>query len=124
LKVVGTLSPRLDMEQPPECRASVVDTVRAASPDLVLVAFGAPKQELFIAEVEEALRPAVLIGIGASLDFVAGIVPRAPAWMSRTGLEWAYRLAQEPRRLWRRYLVRDPKFALIVLRSIRAAART
>jgi N-acetylglucosaminyldiphosphoundecaprenol N-acetyl-beta-D-mannosaminyltransferase len=124
LRVVGTLSPRINLDEPPERRAAVVEAVRATSPDLVLFAFGAPKQELFIAEVKEALRPAVLLGIGASLDFLAGVVPRAPAWMSRHGLEWAYRLAREPRRLWRRYLLRDPKFAVILMRSIRDARRS
>jgi N-acetylglucosaminyldiphosphoundecaprenol N-acetyl-beta-D-mannosaminyltransferase len=123
LNVVGTLSPQIDVDEPLEQRMLVVDAVRAASADLVLVAFGAPKQELFIAEVQGALRPAVLLGIGASLDFLAGVVPRAPAWMSKHGLEWVYRLAREPRRLWKRYLLRDPKFALILLQSMRKAAR-
>ncbi len=124
LEIVGTSSPRINLDEPPERRAAVVEAVRATSPDLVLVAFGAPKQELFIAEVREALRPAVLLGIGASLDFLAGVVPRAPAWMSKHGLEWAFRLAREPRRLWRRYLLRDPKFAFILLRSMRKAQRS
>jgi N-acetylglucosaminyldiphosphoundecaprenol N-acetyl-beta-D-mannosaminyltransferase len=118
LNVVGTLSPRVDIGEPPERRAWVLDAVRATSPHIVLVALGAPKQELFIAESQSALRPAVLLGIGASLDFLAGVMPRAPGWMSRFGLEWAFRLAREPRRLWRRYLLRDPKFALILLRSV------
>jgi hypothetical protein len=56
----------------------------------------------------------VLLGVGASLDFLAGAVPRAPRWMSESGLEWLYRLGREPTRLWRRYLVRDPKFLLVV----------
>jgi N-acetylglucosaminyldiphosphoundecaprenol N-acetyl-beta-D-mannosaminyltransferase len=60
----------------------------------------------------------VLIGVGASLDFVAGIQKRAPSWMSKVGLEWLYRLAQEPRRLAARYLLRDPEFALILLRQL------
>ncbi|HEY4014162.1 MAG TPA: WecB/TagA/CpsF family glycosyltransferase [Polyangiaceae bacterium] len=124
LQIVGTLSPRVDLSQPPESRAPIVQAVKAAAPDLVLVAFGAPKQELFIAEVVEALRPAVLLGIGASLDFLAGSVPRAPVWMSKHGLEWAYRLAREPRRLWKRYLLRDPKFAVILLRSLSKAQRS
>jgi N-acetylglucosaminyldiphosphoundecaprenol N-acetyl-beta-D-mannosaminyltransferase len=120
LKVVGTLSPRVDFTEPRERRRDVVEAVRSAAPDLVFVAFGAPKQELWIHESRDALRPAVFLGVGTSLDFVAGLVPRAPAWVSRAGLEWLYRLSREPRRLWRRYLVRDPKFALILLRSLRA----
>lgn len=123
LQIVGTLAPRVDLDEPSERRTAIVEAVKAAAPDLVLFAFGAPKQELFIAEVQDALRPAVLLGIGASLDFLAGTVPRAPAWMSSHGLEWAYRLAREPRRLWRRYLLRDPKFLVILLRSLRGARR-
>jgi N-acetylglucosaminyldiphosphoundecaprenol N-acetyl-beta-D-mannosaminyltransferase len=98
-------------------RNPIVDRIRNAAPDLVLVAFGAPKQELFIDAVRSEL-DAVLIGVGGTLDFIAGKIPRAPRWMSRNGLEWLYRLLREPRRLWRRYLVRDPKFALIVARML------
>jgi N-acetylglucosaminyldiphosphoundecaprenol N-acetyl-beta-D-mannosaminyltransferase len=96
----------------------VLDRIRAATPDLVLVALGAPKQELWIAEAAPDLRPAVLLGIGAAVDFVAGVARRAPGWMSASGLEWFFRLAQEPRRMWRRYLVRDPEFLVIVLRDL------
>ena len=120
LRIVGTMSPRIDMDEPAERRASIVEAVRAAKPDIVLVGFGAPKQELFIAEVQPALRPAVLLGVGASIDFLAGTVARAPGWMSKSGLEWVYRLSREPRRLWRRYLLRDPKFAWILLRTFRS----
>jgi N-acetylglucosaminyldiphosphoundecaprenol N-acetyl-beta-D-mannosaminyltransferase len=123
VNVVGTLSPRIDLSQPPSARAAVVEAIRATQPDIIFVAFGAPKQELFIAEVQDALTPAVMLGIGASIDFVAGLIPRAPVWMAKSGLEWLYRLAREPRRLWRRYLVRDPKFALILARSFRDSPR-
>jgi N-acetylglucosaminyldiphosphoundecaprenol N-acetyl-beta-D-mannosaminyltransferase len=120
LQIAGTLAPRIDMSEPRERRAHIVDTVSAARPHLVVVGFGAPKQELWIHEAREALEPAVLLGLGASIDFIAGTVPRAPAWMSRAGLEWAFRLAREPRRLWRRYVLKDPKFALILLRTLLA----
>jgi N-acetylglucosaminyldiphosphoundecaprenol N-acetyl-beta-D-mannosaminyltransferase len=86
---------------------------------LLLVALGSPKQEIWIHQVAEQLRPTVAIGIGAGLDFISGRVPRAPRWMSKSGLEWFYRLATEPRRLWRRYLVNDPRFAGIFLRTWR-----
>jgi N-acetylglucosaminyldiphosphoundecaprenol N-acetyl-beta-D-mannosaminyltransferase len=101
----------------------VVERIRAAKADLVLVALGAPKQELWIAEATPELRPAVLLGIGAAIDFIAGTAKRAPSWMSRSGLEWLYRLVQEPRRMWRRYLLRDPEFLVIVLRDLRASRR-
>ncbi|MEI9953210.1 MAG: WecB/TagA/CpsF family glycosyltransferase [Pseudomonadota bacterium] len=96
----------------------VSERIRLAEPDLVLVALGAPKQELWSHLRAESLKPAVLIGVGASLDFVAGIQKRAPRWMSNVGLEWLYRLGQEPRRLAARYLLRDPEFCLILLRQL------
>ncbi|HEY1694846.1 MAG TPA: WecB/TagA/CpsF family glycosyltransferase [Polyangiaceae bacterium] len=116
--IAGTDAPMLDMSAPAEGRAGVVARIRETRPDLVLVCLGAPKQELFIAEVAPQLRPAVFLGVGAAVDFIAGTVRRAPRWMSDNGLEWLYRLAQEPRRMWRRYLLRDPEFALIVLRDL------
>lgn len=118
LRIVGVEAPRIDLDAAPAEIAAVVDRVRAERPDVVMVALGAPKQEIFIHRVKHALRPAVLLGVGASLDFVAGTVPRAPRWMSRAGLEWLFRLSREPRRLWRRYLVRDPKFLLILGRMM------
>jgi len=90
-----------------------------AKADLILVGLGPPKQELWIHRAASATDPAVALAIGASLDFLAGKFKRAPRWMSRIGLEWLYRLAQEPRRLWRRYLVEGPRFALIVFRTWR-----
>lgn len=110
---------RLD-DDGPEMRA-VIDRIRVASPDLLLVAFGAPKQELWIDRWRDALAPAVAIGVGGSFDFVTGRVRRSPRWMSRVGLEWLYRLAHEPRRLWRRYLVQDPSFVRIAARTLRLA---
>jgi N-acetylglucosaminyldiphosphoundecaprenol N-acetyl-beta-D-mannosaminyltransferase len=92
-----------------------VKRAREARPDLILVGLGPPKQELWIDRSADAVRPAVAFGIGAGLDFLAGRYKRAPRWMARIGLEWAFRLFQEPRRLWRRYLVEGPRFALVVL---------
>jgi N-acetylglucosaminyldiphosphoundecaprenol N-acetyl-beta-D-mannosaminyltransferase len=97
----------------------VVERVRGAKPNLLIVALGFPKQERFIHRYGAELRPAVALGMGASLDFVAGAVRRAPRWMQRSGLEWLFRLAQEPRRMARRYLIEDPRFALILLRALR-----
>jgi len=122
LEVVGIDETRIDINDPVSYER-VLERIRATRADLVLVAFGAPKQELFIDRVRDAIRPAVAIGVGASLDFVAGLVRRSPAWMSRVGLEWFYRLCQEPGRLWRRYLVQDPLFAVIVLRGLRRTVK-
>jgi N-acetylglucosaminyldiphosphoundecaprenol N-acetyl-beta-D-mannosaminyltransferase len=92
----------------------------AASANIVLVALGPPKQEIWIHRATESLRPAVALGIGAGLDFLIGRYKRAPRWVSAAGLEWVFRLTQEPRRLWRRYLVDDPQFASVVLRTWRS----
>ncbi|HEX8790753.1 MAG TPA: WecB/TagA/CpsF family glycosyltransferase [Polyangiaceae bacterium] len=123
IRIVGTLAPTIDMSAPASTRAPILEAVRRSAADVVFVGLGAPKQELWIHESQEALRPAVLLGIGASLDFLAGAVPRAPAWISRSGLEWLYRLAREPRRLWKRYLVRDPAFLAILIEDLRRTRR-
>lgn len=115
LNIVGIDSPRIDVNRIPD---ELLQRIKSARPDIVLVALGAPKQEIFSHEQREALKPAVLIGVGASLDFIAGTRRRAPLWLSRAGLEWVYRLAQEPRRLAKRYLLRDPQFFWIVGRQL------
>ena len=110
LKIVGRDCSSWSPADPSAPAASpVVKAVRESRADLVVVALGSPKQEFWMARHDKDLAPAVAIGLGASLDFVAGAVKRAPAWMSDAGLEWLYRLAQEPRRLAYRYLVRDPQ---------------
>jgi N-acetylglucosaminyldiphosphoundecaprenol N-acetyl-beta-D-mannosaminyltransferase len=115
--IVSVTSPEVDAGD--EAQVTVIGhTLAAARPHLVLVALGAPKQELLIDRVLERVRPAVLLGIGAGLDFIAGAVRRAPPLLRRAGLEWAFRLVQEPRRMWRRYLVRDPAFLSIVARAV------
>lgn len=115
LAIVGVDASRVDVDQ---ISTDLVARIKAAQPNLVLVALGAPKQEIFSSEQSEALAPAVLLGIGASLDFVAGVRNRAPAWISGLGVEWLFRLVQEPRRLARRYLLRDPRFLLIMARQL------
>jgi N-acetylglucosaminyldiphosphoundecaprenol N-acetyl-beta-D-mannosaminyltransferase len=119
LEVVGVDVPTIGIDDPPGRWADIVERIREAKPQLVFVAFGAPKQEIFIQTVRAELRPAVFLGVGASLDFIAGTIPRAPGWMSRSGLEWLFRLGREPGRLWRRYLVRDPQFLVVVGRALR-----
>lgn len=117
IQIVGTDASRINVDEPAEAD-EVAERIVRAQPDLVLVALGAPKQELWSYTRSERLKPAVLIGVGASLDFVAGVQKRSPRWMSKVGLEWLYRLAQEPRRLAARYLLRDPEFCLILLRQL------
>jgi len=84
--------------------------INAAQPDVVWVGIGVPKQEKWMAAMRDRLNAPVLIGVGAAFDFHAGLVPQAPAWMQRRGLEWLFRLAQEPRRLWKRYARHNPRF--------------
>lgn len=117
--VVGCDAPRVSVDPEASQNAAPLAKIKAAKPDLVLVALGAPKQEIWMHRCLPQYAPAVALGIGAGLDFIAGTVTRAPPWVARAGLEWAYRLSHEPRRLWRRYLVDDPKFLLILARTIR-----
>ena len=118
-RIVGAEGPRISL-QATEDEEMILQRVRAARPHLVLVALGAPKQELWIHRVRQRIAPAVAVGVGAALGFVADRVRRAPAWMSRAGLEWVFRLFQEPRRLARRYLLKDPRFLTVLARMLRA----
>ncbi len=118
LTIVGIESPRISLAaDDPDDSIAMLAKIKEARPDLLLVALGSPKQELWIDRNLNKLRPAVAVAVGAGLDFVAGTVSRAPPWISKLGMEWLYRMAQEPRRLWRRYLVNDPKFLKILWRA-------
>jgi N-acetylglucosaminyldiphosphoundecaprenol N-acetyl-beta-D-mannosaminyltransferase len=100
--------------------ATVVDELRRLRPDVVFLCLGFPLQEKWFAHWRPRLPGAVYVGAGAAVDFAAGRVRRAPRWVQRIGAEWCWRLAQEPRRLARRYLVRGPLFLGIAARSIGA----
>ena len=100
-----------------EVDESLLDDIKAAKPDILLVAFSHPKQEKWIGMYGQRLGVPVVIGIGATLDFIAGEVKRAPEWMQKAGLEWAFRLLQEPRRLWKRYVVDMAVFSLFFARQ-------
>jgi N-acetylglucosaminyldiphosphoundecaprenol N-acetyl-beta-D-mannosaminyltransferase len=91
-----------------EADMEIVRHLKASPPAILFVALGAPKQELWMARHYDAVAGCTMIGVGAGIDFIAGQFKIAPPWMTRVGLEWAFRLAQEPRRLVRRYLVDDP----------------
>jgi exopolysaccharide biosynthesis WecB/TagA/CpsF family protein len=95
---------------------SVISDINAVSPDILLVGQGNPRQEKFIAQHARRIEARVLIGVGAFLDFAAGRVPRAPKLVRRLRLEWLFRLANEPRRLGRRYTVDQIEFLALVLR--------
>jgi N-acetylglucosaminyldiphosphoundecaprenol N-acetyl-beta-D-mannosaminyltransferase len=117
VNIVGAKSPDIDTSMPGLEPRHVIEQIRAARPDLLLLGLGTPKQEIWGHRIREAVKPAVILGVGASFDFIAGEVKRAPRWVSQAGFEWLYRLGREPRRLWRRYLLRDPKFLAIVIRQ-------
>lgn len=92
--------------------ASIVGEINAASPDILFVGLGCPKQENWMSAHRDRLK-CVLLGVGASFDFYAGSVRECPAWIGRLGLEWLFRLTQEPKRLWRRYLILNPRFMFL-----------
>jgi N-acetylglucosaminyldiphosphoundecaprenol N-acetyl-beta-D-mannosaminyltransferase len=103
-----------------EERVAVAEEINEAEPDVVWVGIGVPKQEKWMAEMRPHLDAPVLVGVGAAFDFLAGLVPQAPPRLQRAGLEWAYRLAHEPRRLWRRYLRYNPRFVGAFARQLAA----
>jgi N-acetylglucosaminyldiphosphoundecaprenol N-acetyl-beta-D-mannosaminyltransferase len=123
VRVCGMDAPWISDPTDPAQRADVLARIRESGAQLVIFALGAPKQELLMHHGRAELGNAVALGLGASLDFIAGKVRRAPRWMSRAGLEWLYRLGQEPGRLWRRYLVQDPAFLAIAMRGMFASRR-
>jgi N-acetylglucosaminyldiphosphoundecaprenol N-acetyl-beta-D-mannosaminyltransferase len=92
--------------------AAVVEMINGAHPDVVWVGLSTPKQEHWMAGHRDLIEAPVLIGVGAAFDFHAGVVRQAPRFMQRSGVEWLFRLAMEPRRLWRRYLRNNPAFVL------------
>ena len=97
--------------------AATAALINAARPDIVWVGLGTPKQDEWVGRFRPLLEAPVLVAVGAAFDFHAGMVRQAPRWMMRMGLEWFFRLLMEPRRLWRRYLVGNPRFVALVLRQ-------
>ena len=104
---------KLDEEQP-----EIVSRINAAKPDILFVALGNPKQELWMGRNADRLAVSVMIGVGGTFNFIAGRVKRAPKWMQRSGLEWIYRIAQEPGRLWKRYAYGMVKFSWLSIRAV------
>lgn len=109
LRVAGTSSPPFRELSAAEEQA-MIDRITVAHPDIVWVGLSTPKQERWMARYVGRLPVPVLIGVGAAFDFHAGLKRQAPRWMQRSGLEWLFRLANEPRRLGRRYLINNPLF--------------
>jgi N-acetylglucosaminyldiphosphoundecaprenol N-acetyl-beta-D-mannosaminyltransferase len=117
LRIAGTYSPPMGFERDAAEDRGVVERINRAQPDVLAIGLGAPKQELWIARHRRELIFSVALCIGGAIDLAAGVAARAPVWMQQGGLEWLWRLMQEPRRLWKRYLVDDLGFAPLVLRE-------
>jgi N-acetylglucosaminyldiphosphoundecaprenol N-acetyl-beta-D-mannosaminyltransferase len=95
--------------------AAIIEMIDQAAPDILWVGLGTPKQEMWIREHRDLIRVPVLVGVGAAFDFLSARKQQAPMWMREHGLEWLFRLLQEPRRLWKRYLVNGSQFIILNL---------
>jgi N-acetylglucosaminyldiphosphoundecaprenol N-acetyl-beta-D-mannosaminyltransferase len=126
IRIVGGYSPP-HRPLSDEERLAVIKEINGSRADVAWIGIGVPKQEKWMAQMRDALTTPVLVGVGAAFDFHAGLVPQAPARIQDVGLEWAYRLAHEPRRLARRYMRYNPRFVYGFTRQLiahrRAAAR-
>jgi N-acetylglucosaminyldiphosphoundecaprenol N-acetyl-beta-D-mannosaminyltransferase len=109
VKIVGGYSPPF-RELSPDEEDALVEEMNRSTADVIWVGVGAPKQEKWMAAMRDRLDAPVLVGVGAAFDFHAGLVPQAPDWMQASGLEWLYRMVQEPRRLAPRYVRYNPRF--------------
>lgn len=120
LRIAGTACPPMGYEDLDGYLDGLERSLVDAAPDIVFVGLGSPKQELLIRRLRAVLPRAWFLGVGVTFSFTAGQIRRAPRWMQRLGLEWCHRLAMEPGRLWRRYIVHGAPFAgrLIVCSSI------
>lgn len=97
--------------------AVVVEQIKRSGARILFVGLGCPKQEIWMAEHRGKVN-AVMIGVGAAFDFHSGVKPQAPAWMQKIGLEWLFRLINEPRRLWKRYLYHNPRFIVLAIADL------
>ena len=116
LKIAGMHAPPFRPITPAEDE-EIVARINATGADLVWVGLSTPKQERWMAAHIGRLEAPAMLGVGAAFDFHAGLLPQAPPWMQQRGLEWLYRLAKEPRRLWKRYLRNNPAFVARILRN-------
>jgi N-acetylglucosaminyldiphosphoundecaprenol N-acetyl-beta-D-mannosaminyltransferase len=116
LKIVGMFSPPFRSLTEGEDE-QIVRAINSLQPDVVWVALGGPKQDMWMLQHRSRIDAAVLHGVGAAFDFLSGRVPQAPRWMRSAGLEWLFRFLVEPRRLWKRYTLKNAKFLYFVLRQ-------
>ena len=116
IKIVGTYAPPLGFEKDEDELRKINTMISAVHPDILVACFGCPKQEKWIYENYQKYDATVSICAGATVDFLAGNVSRAPRWMCEHGLEWAYRFIQEPRRLFKRYFIDDLKILELIIK--------
>jgi N-acetylglucosaminyldiphosphoundecaprenol N-acetyl-beta-D-mannosaminyltransferase len=122
INVVGEYSPPFRALTPEEDE-EIVNRIHASNPDVLWIGLSTPKQERWMYEHRARLRVPVVVGVGAAFDLNSGRAKQAPTWMQEHGLEWSYRLVQEPRRLWRRYLLNGPRFVLSVASELLSLRR-
>lgn len=120
LKVVGTFSPSYGFEKSKSEIEEIIKEVNKAKPDILAVGLGAPKQEKFIYKYKNQLNVPISLAIGASIDFEAGNIDRAPVWMQKSGLEWFYRFLKEPKRMFKRYFIDDLSIIKVYLKYRKA----
>lgn len=118
LSIAGLYCPPNGFERDPMESAQIRQLITKAAPDLLFVAFGAPKQEIWMHENCLSLPIGAAMSVGAAFDTQSGMRLRAPRWTHKLGIEWLYRLAREPRRLWRRYLIGNTYFLYLVFRQL------
>lgn len=117
LRIVGMYSPPMCEQLDEKQNSTILRLLEETTPDLLFVGMSAPKQEKWIAENLKRHNIPVSIGVGAAFDFLSGRIPRAPKLLQNIGLEWLYRLYREPRRLWKRYLLGNLLFLLLLMRE-------
>ncbi|MBS4206709.1 WecB/TagA/CpsF family glycosyltransferase [Bacillus sp. FJAT-50079] len=110
-------SPPFGFESNPKELSEGIERIKRFRPDILLVSLGSPKGELFIFDNLNKFKVPISMQIGASIDFIAGTVKRAPLWMQKSGLEWFYRFIQEPRRMFKRYFINDSFFLILLIRE-------
>ena len=116
LKIVGVSCPSWGFETRAETLKPVIEQIAKAKPQIIFVALGAPKQEFLIEEYIRPLNVPIAIGVGGSFEILSGVIKRAPMWMQSSGLEWAFRLSKDPKRMWKRYLIGNVEFLWSVMK--------
>jgi N-acetylglucosaminyldiphosphoundecaprenol N-acetyl-beta-D-mannosaminyltransferase len=116
LNIVGTYAPPFRAGNLKE-EDAVIDQINQLNPDILWIGLGSPKQDFWMSRHRPQLNAPVMLGVGAAFDYLPGIKKQAPRWMQRSGTEWFFRLSQEPRRLWKRYLIGNTKFLFYITRD-------